>query len=345
VPELLDIQPYLDRLQLGAEQAKDARSKCLEVINQNFERGSEIAATVAGRLQEYRDAKIGHSPTLVKMAESAEVEVTAWLPVLVAAQEIVASVAVDEFVTVGRSAISALVAHRKTAEKTRDDVQRIVAFSELLSNAPTNEARVEILLRLSDNDLETFRNGFTHITTSLNEELVKLGGIAEHEIAVSAAIAETLGATREFLEARQQVLENYLKATDYFRGLEPKVHTASEATRRATKETAKIGIEFVATKAGPKVFEQVPVVGLVIAGIDLVLEMRKKRDEFHRRAEELWAKAAALRARNETDEIDDLGLGLANDIQSLADLKELVRVLDQSLRRPYQHDHTDTSTE
>ena len=54
MPELPDIQPILDQLQHRSEQAADARSKCLEVIKRNFERGSDIAATVAGRLAKVR---------------------------------------------------------------------------------------------------------------------------------------------------------------------------------------------------------------------------------------------------------------------------------------------------
>ena len=90
-------------------------------------------------------------------------------------------------------------------------------------------------------------------------------------------------------------------------------------------------VEVVATKAAPKVFEQIPVVGLGFAGADLVLEMRKRRKEFHRRAEELRTLAAAPEKRGATDEVWKLGRNLTADLTNLAELKALVEALGQWL--------------
>jgi hypothetical protein len=324
VAELLDIQPVLDDLNSSSLQLSEARSRCLEVIKQNFESGGDVAAAVAGRLQRYRDAGNDHDPELVEKAKSVEEQVTAWLPVLIAVQGIVAAVSVDQFQTAARNAKGVVAAHQKTVEESRGDIEGIlVPFLERLANAQTAQARFELFTGLSDKELEGLRRA-TDMSGSFNVELATLQGIIEREIAAETVIAETFDAVRDFLEARQEVLEIYMKATDYFSGLEPKKQTGREVSWEAAQEAAKVGIEFAATKAGPKFFEQIPVVGLFIAGGDLVLEMRKKRNEFRRRAEELRTLARAHEARGATDEIFKLGRNLTADVMNLAELKALV---------------------
>jgi hypothetical protein len=331
VAELLDIQPVLDDLKSRSLQLLEARSRCLEVINQNFESGGDVAATVAGRLQRYRDADNDHDPELVQKAESVEQQVTAWLPVLIAVQGIVAAVSVDQFQTMARAAKGAFAAHQKTVEESRSDIERIlVPFADRLANAQTPEARVEVFAALSDEELEELRR-VTDMSERFNVELAKLQGIIEREIAAETEIAETFDAVRDFLEARQEVLKNYMRATDYFSGLEPKEQIGREASWEAAKQAAKIGIEFVATKAGPKVLQQIPAAGMVFAGGELVLEMRKRRKEFRRRAEELRRLATAREARGATDEVWTLGRNLTTDLTNLAELMALVEALGQWL--------------
>ena len=260
-----------------------------------------------------------------------EEQVTAWLPVLIAVQGIVAAVSVDQFQAVARTAEGVVLAHQKTVEESRGDIEQILLpFAHKLGNAQTPEARWELFAALSDKELKELR-GVTDMSEMFNVELAKLQGIIEREIAAEMEIAETFDAVRDFLEARQEVLENYLRATDYFNGLEPKEQTGREASWEAAKEAAKIGIEVVATKAGPKLLEQIPVVGVVIAGGDLVLEMRKKRKEFRQRAEELRGLATAREARGATDEVWKLGRNLTTDLKNLAELKALVEALGQWL--------------
>lgn len=331
VAELLDIQPVLDELKSRSLQLMEARSRCLEVINQNFESGGDVAAAVAGRLQRYRDAENDHDPELVQKAESVEQQVTAWLPVLISVQGIVAAVSVDQFQTMARTAKCAFAAHQKTVEESRGDIERIlVPFADRLTNAQTAEARFEVFAALSDKELEELRR-VTDMSERFNVELAKLQGIIEREIAAETEIAETFDAARDFVEARQEVLENYMRATDYFSGLEPKEQTGREASWEAAKQAAKIGVEVVATEAGPEALKQIPVVGIVIAGGDLVLEMRKKRKEFRRRAEELRRLAMAREARGATDEVWTLGRNLTADLTNLAELMALVEALGQWL--------------
>jgi hypothetical protein len=331
VAELLNIKPVLGELQSSSLQMGEARSRCLEVIKQNFESGGDVAATVAGRLERYRDAKNDHDPELVQKAEMVEEQVTAWLPVLIAVQGIVAAVSVDQFQAVGRAAEDVFLAHQKTVEESRDGIERIlIPFVDKLASAQTPEDRFGLFAALSDEELNELR-GVTDVSKIFNVELAKIQGIIEREIAAETEIAETFNAIRDFLQARQEVLENYLRATDYFNGLEPKEQTGREASWEAAKEAAKIGIEVVATKAGPKVLEQIPVVGLVIAGGDVVLEIRKKRQEFRRRVEELRARAAAKEGRGATDEVWKLGRELTADLRNLAELKALVEALGQWL--------------
>ena len=99
------------------------------------------------------------------------------------------------------------------------------------------------------------------------------------------------------------------------------------------KQAAKIGIEVLATKGVPKALEQIPLAGLAVGGGDLVLEMRKKRKEFHRRAEELRRLATARQARGATDEVCALGRNLTTDLRNLAELMALVEALGQWLDR------------
>lgn len=325
--------PSSTTLKSRSLQLLEARSRCLEVINQNFESGGDVAATVAGRLQRYRDADNDHDPELVQKAESVEQQVAAWLPVLIAVQGIVAAVSVDQFLTTARTAEGGVAAHQKTVEESRGDIERILLpFVDRLANAQTAEARFEVFAALSDQELEGLRR-VTDMSGRFNVELAKLQGIIEREIAAETEIAETFDAVRDFLEARQEVLENYMRATDYFSGLEPKEQIGREASWEAAKQAAKTGIEFVATKAGPKVLQQIPAAGMVFAGGELVLEMRKKRKEFRRRAEELRRLATAREARGATDEVWKLGRNLTADLTSLAELKALVEALGQWLDR------------
>jgi hypothetical protein len=329
--ELLDIQPVLKDLESRSLQLARARSLCLEVINQNFESGSDVAAAVAGRLQRYRDSDNDHDPELVQKAETVEQQVTEWLPVLIAVQEIVAAVSVDQFRTMVRTAEGFFAVRQKGVEESRGDIQRILLpFADRLANAQTLDARWEVLAALRDDELEELRR-VTDMSERFNVELAKLQGIIEREIAAEVEIAETFDAVRNYLEARQEYLENYMRATDYFSGLEPKEQTGREMSWEGMKLAAKIGIEVVATKGVPKALEQIPIAGLVVGGGDLVLEMRKKRKEFHRRAEELRKLATAREERGATDEVWALGRNLATDRRSLAELMALVEALGQWL--------------
>jgi hypothetical protein len=249
--------------------------------------------------------------------------------VLIAVQEIVTEVSADQFLTMARTAASAFAAHQKTVEESRGEIERsLVPFADRLANAQTAEARFEVLTALSDKELAELRR-VTDMSERFNAELAKLQGIIRLEIAADAAIAETFDSVRDFLEARQEVLENYMRATDYFSGLEPKEQIGHEFGWEAMKQAAKVGIEFAATKAAPKALEQIPVVGMGFAGTDLVLEMRKSRKEFQRRAGELRRLATAHEARGATDEV--LALGRNLDLTNLAELKGLVEALGQWL--------------
>lgn len=327
--ELLDIQPLLEDLESRSLQLREARSRCLTVINQNFDSGGDIAAAVAGRLQRYRDAKNDHDPELVKKAESVEQQVTDWLPVLIAVQQVASKVSADQFLTKARTTASAFAAHQKTVEESRGDIERsLVPFADRLANAQTAEARFEILVALSDKELAELRR-VTDMSERFNAELAELQGIIRLEIAAEAEIAETFDSVRDFLEVQQEVLENYMRATDYFSGLEPEKQIGREAGWEAIKQAAKVGIEFAATKAAPKALEQIPLVGMGFGGADLVLEMRKSRKEFQRRAEELRRLATAHEARGATDEVWALGRNL--DLTNLAELKALVEAVGQWL--------------
>lgn len=124
-----------------------------------------------------------------------------------------------------RTAEDFFVAHQKTVEDSRGDIQRILLpFADRLANVQTAEARLEVLTALSDNELEKLR-GVTNMSERFNVELAKLQGIIEREIAGEVEIAEAFDAVRDFLEARQEYLKNYMRATDYFSGLEPEEQT------------------------------------------------------------------------------------------------------------------------
>lgn len=327
--ELLDIQPLLEDLESRSLQLREARSRCLTVIKQNFDSGGDMAAAVAGRLQRYRDAQNDHDPELVQKAESVEQQVTEWLPVLIAVQEVASKVSADQFLTKAHTAASAFAAHQKTVEESRGDIERsLIPFADRLANAQTAEACFEVLVALSDKELAKLRR-VTDMSERFNAELAELQAIIRLEIAAEAEIAETFDSVRDFLEARHEVLVKYMRATDYFSGLEPKEQIGRKAGWEAMKQAAKVGIEFAATKAAPKTLEQIPVVGMGFAGIDLVREMRKSRREFQRRAEELRRLATAHEARGATDEVWALGRNL--DLTNLAELKALVEALGQWL--------------
>jgi hypothetical protein len=331
VAELLAIQPALDNLESSSRQLMEARSRCLKVIKQNFESGGDIAATVAGRLRRYRDEDNNHDPELVQKAESVEQQVTGWLPVLIAVEGIVAAVSADQFQASARTAREAIAAHQKTVEESRGETEgTLLPFLDRLVNAQTAQARFEVLVALSDKELQELRR-VSDMSDRFNVELMKLQEIIEGEIAAETEVAETFDAVRDFLAARQEVLEKYLRATDNFSGLEPNARAGREAGWEGAKQAAKVAIEFVATKAAPKVFETIPIVGIAFAGGDLVLAMRARRNEFRRRAEELTKLAKTRTARGETDEIFELGRNLSADLTNLAELKALVDELGQWL--------------
>lgn len=331
--KLEGVKSALDELHSCSIQLEQARAGCRHAVIQGFDDASEIGATIALRLQQYRDASNDHDPELVKKAESVEEDVCNWMPVLIAVRELVGRVSADRFLVVSRVAAEAMERHRATLSAGLAEFESIVTFAQTLAAAETLEARLEFLGSLSVEDLARIRSSATEASKRLHDELAALQDTIGHVIVAEAAIADTFGALQHFVEARTLALQRFVEATDYFRGLEPTRLSGRDVTFAGLKEGAKVAFEFTVTRLGPKILEQVPIIGVGISFHDLVQDMREKTKELQRRAEELQKLAVAHVARGETDEIFLLGRELKADIEMLRALNAYVDQLEHSLAR------------
>jgi hypothetical protein len=327
--ELLDIGPVLDELKLSSGLLAQARFACIAVIDRDFEDGGDLAATIAARLQRYREAKNNHDPDLVRKAERVEKRVIDWQPVLKAVRGIVVSVSLETALAIVGSTGRVLAERQKIVERNQENFERLLRFSVQIRSARTRDELVEVLLALSPDDLERLHAASIDTGESFNEELAKLQGIAELEILAETEIAETFDTVREFLEARREVLKNYVKATDYFSGLEPERKMGRTATKQTVIKSAKVAGEFFVTKVLPKSAQQIPAVGIPVAAAEIMNEMRKTRKEFREKTEHLRELATAREARGATDEIYYLGRTLSGDTRRLAKLKAQVERLGE----------------
>jgi hypothetical protein len=327
--EQLDVASALEDLKHYEEVARKARELCRNALSAARESDAEITRTVAARLQGYRDERYHHTEELVTRAEAVERSVTAWMPPLIAAQGLLAAVSMGHIVSEANSTIEALEEHQRHVAKAVPDILSLLSISERVAQAETPEERIELLFNLSDDEL---RSG-ARIREVLDSELERLEPLVGRATLIQAEIAGTVAAILDYLVARRLFLAQFIEATKYFDDVAPEERVAFEATVATATEASKIAIEFLVTKAGPRLLEQVPIVGMAIGAADIVNEMRSKRREIRERSAQIRERADTLIGRNMTDEVIDLEKALAQEAVSLAELRYMVAMLEGFLRQ------------
>ncbi len=327
--EQLDEGTALENLKFYEGVTRESRELCRKALLAAIASDQEITRTVAARLQEYRDEKYHHTEELVARAEAVERSVTAWMPPLLAAQGLLVSVSVGQIVSEGNSTIAALEEHQRHVAEAIPDILTSLSISERLAQAETPEERAELLFTLSDDKL---RSG-ARLREVLDGERERLEPLVGRATFIQAEIADTVAAILDYLVARRLFLDRFIEATKYFDDVAPEERIAFEATVATAAEAAKVAVEFLVTKAGPKLLEQVPIVGMAVGAASLANEMRVKRREFRERSVQIQERAKTLIGRNETDEVIDLEKDLARDAKKLAELRDMVGMLEEFLRQ------------
>jgi hypothetical protein len=327
--EQLDDRSAADNLKAYVGVTRESRELCKGAILAAIESDEAITQRVAARLQEYRDPQYQHTEELVTRAKAVEQAATSWMPPLLAAQGLVVAVSVGQIASEGNSAIEALEEHQRHVTKALPDILTLLSISQRLAKADKPEERVELLLTLSDDELRTG----ARLRDVLDNERERLDLLVERAIFIQAEIADTLASILDYLVARRLFVDGFIKATEYFDDVAPEERMAFAATMAGAAEAAEIAIEFLVTKAGPKLLEQVPIVGIAVGAASLVNEMRVKRREFRERSAQIRERAKTLIGRNATDEVIDLEKDLAGDAEKLVELREMVGMLEEFLRQ------------
>jgi hypothetical protein len=328
VAEQLDEVTTLE-LRLYEGVVREARQLCREALLAATASDEEITRTVAARLREYRDPRHHQNKQLVARAEAVERSVTAWMPPLIAAQDLLAAVSVGNIVSQGNLTIQALEEHQRHVVKAIPDMLILSSIHERFAQAETAEEQAEILFTLSDDELQSG----ARLSKVLDSERKRVEQLVRRATLIQAEIAGTIVAILEYLVARRLLLDEFIDATHYFDEVPPEEKIAFEETVDAAKRVAQVAIEFLVTKAGPKLLQQVPIVGLAVGAADLVNDMRIERRDFRERTVLIRERTEALIGRNATTEIFDLGEDLDGDAEKLIKLRKMVAMLDQFLQQ------------
>lgn len=233
-------------------------------------------------------------------------------------------------VSEGKSTIAALEQHQRHVVEAIPDILTVLSISERVAQAATAEERAELMSTLGDDELQSA----ARLREVLDDERRQLESLVGRATLIQAEVAGTVAAILEYLVARRLYLDRFIESTKYFDDVAPLERIAFEATVATAAEATKVAIEFLVTRAGPKLLEQVPIVGLAVGAAGVANEMRVKRREFRERSVQIQERTKALIGRNATDDVLDLETDLAQDAEMLAQLRALVEMLEEVLRQP-----------
>jgi hypothetical protein len=225
--------------------------------------------------------------------------------------------------------VDANTTHAGCSSRTDGSWDRCVAPWLLFDQAETPEERADIFFTLSDDELQSG----ARLSNVLDGERKAVEQLVGRATLIQAEIAGTVAAILDYLVARRLLLDEFIDATHYFDDVAPEEKIAFVATVATAKEVAQVAIEFLVTKAGPKLLEQVPIVGLAVGAADLVNEMRVKRRDFRERSAQIRERTEALIGRNATSEILDLEADLALNAENPIKLRDMVGMLEEFLRQ------------
>jgi hypothetical protein len=329
VAEELDEGTALETLEFYEGVVRESRELCGKALSAAIACDREITRTVAARLQEYRDERHHQNKELVARAAAVERSVTAWMPPLLAAQGLLVAVSLGKIESQSNTTIEAFAAYQRHVVKAMPETLTVISIHKRLAQAKTFQERVEVLSTLSDDERQALERG----REALASERQQLKLLVARATLIQSEIAGTVAAILDYLVARRLFLDRFIEATKYFDDVAEEERTAFEATVTSAVEALKVAIDFLLTKAGPKLLEQVPIVGLALGAATLVNEMRVKRREFCERSVQIQERTEALIGRNASSEMLDLENDLTEDAEKLVALSNMVGMLEEFLRQ------------